>query len=69
MAKKPTAPRGRPKKQPGEARSNVLQVRLTDAEKQALDEAAQFKGMDTSTWVRVEMLSLAREAQRSASAD
>lgn len=56
--KKPTT--GRPKKPPGEARDSILQVRLTAAERELLDEAARAKALDTSAWVRSEMLSVAR---------
>jgi hypothetical protein len=55
---------GRPKKQPGEARDYKLQVRLTEAERKLLDDAAQSKSLDTSAWVRSEALALARQLLR-----
>jgi hypothetical protein len=63
---KPTkkAKTGRPKKQPGEARDSILQVRLTAAERKLLDDAAQLKSLDTSAWVRSESLALARQLLR-----
>jgi hypothetical protein len=51
---------GRPKKPEGDARENVLRIRLSDAERAALDEAAKTRGLDTSTWARMELLTLAR---------
>ncbi len=51
---------GRPPKPAGEARTNVLRVRLTEKERGELDKAAHLVGLDTSTWTRHELLSLAR---------
>jgi len=53
-------PRGRPKKEPGASRDSVLQVRLTAGERKLLDDAAGAKALDTSAWVRSEVLALAR---------
>jgi uncharacterized protein (DUF1778 family) len=61
--KKPT---GRPKKPPGEARDSILQVRLTADERKLLDDAARAKALDTSAWVRMEALALARAVLASA---
>ena len=55
---------GRPKKPENETRDNVLRVRLTDAERAAIDEAARTRGLETSTWVRMELLALARESKK-----
>jgi hypothetical protein len=52
------------KKPPGEARDSVLQVRLTAVERELLDRAAQAKSLDTSAWVRSEVLALARQLLR-----
>jgi hypothetical protein len=49
----------RPKKPEGEVRENVLRIRLTDAERKALDDAAQAKHLETSSWARSELLALA----------
>ena len=43
---------GRPKKIPGEARDNILRIRLTDEERAVVDEAAQAKSLDSSAWAR-----------------
>jgi hypothetical protein len=51
---------GRPKKQISDARENVLRIRLSDAERKALDAAAGLKTLDTSTWARMELLQLAK---------
>jgi hypothetical protein len=50
----------RPKKPDGEARGNVLRIRLTDDERRELDEAARDKILETSTWARAELVALAR---------
>ena len=50
---------GRPKKPEGEARVNVLRIRLTPAERAALDRAASARGEEVSTWARSELLRLA----------
>jgi hypothetical protein len=50
---------GRPKKPEGEAKVNVLRIRLTPAERAALDAAAAARGEETSTWARAELLRLA----------
>jgi hypothetical protein len=52
----------RPKKQPGEGRTSILQVRLTAAEKAALEAAAQVRGLDTSAWARSQLLAAAAQA-------
>lgn len=50
----------RPKKPAGESRANVLRIRLTDAERRALDAAANARTLDTSTWARAELLQIAK---------
>lgn len=50
---------GRPKKPEGEARVNVLRIRLTPAERAALDGAAAARGEEVSTWARAELLRIA----------
>lgn len=50
----------RPKKAKAERRQDVLRIRLTDAERKALDAAAEAKTLDTSTWARAELLALAK---------
>src|SRR5438874_2677843 len=55
---------GRPKKPENDARANVLRIRLTEAEREAIDDAAKTRGLETSTWARMELLALARKTQR-----
>jgi hypothetical protein len=50
----------RPKKKQAERRQDVLRIRLTDAERKALDAAAAARTLDTSTWARAELLALAK---------
>jgi len=54
---------GRPKKPPGKSRLNVLRIRLTDVERQRLDEEASSVGLETSTWARSELLRLTEVRQ------
>ena len=49
----------RPKKPDGDVRENVLRIRLTDAERRAIDAAAQARKLDSSSWARSELLLLA----------
>jgi hypothetical protein len=51
----------RPKKTATNRRDNILQIRLTDKERKALDDAARAKALDTSAWARTRLLELARE--------
>jgi uncharacterized protein (DUF1778 family) len=53
--------RGRPKKPNPERRDSILQVRLTAEERAVLDEAARGVALETSTWVRMEALALAKK--------
>ncbi len=47
---------GRPKKQPHEQRTSRLPaIRLTDAERQLLEEKAAQSGLSFSEWVRAEL--------------
>ena len=50
----------RPKKLKADRRQDVLRIRLTDAERKALDAAAAARTLDTSTWARAELLQLAK---------
>ena len=54
----------RPKKPPGEGRKNFLRIRLTEPERKLLDEAAQSKSLETSTWSRMELMALAKKLLR-----
>jgi uncharacterized protein (DUF1778 family) len=52
---------GRPRKPQGQSRTKILRVRLSEGERETLDQAAHVVGLDTSTWLRHELLSLARK--------
>jgi hypothetical protein len=54
--------RGRPKKSKGDRRENVLRILLTNSERSELDEFADRKGMDVSTWARMVLLETTRSA-------
>jgi hypothetical protein len=51
---------GRPVKRDADRRANTLRIRLTDAERKALDKAAKAKALDTSAWARMELLALTK---------
>ena len=51
---------GRKKKPETGRRGDTLRIRLTDAERAYLNEAANSRGLETSTWARMELLALAR---------
>lgn len=63
--KRKTRKMGRPPKPPGEARTAELRIRLTPAEREALDATAKARGEDTSTWARAVLLALAGRKGRS----
>ena len=52
---------GRRKKKPAEKRTNTLHVKLTNAERAELDDAAKADDMDTSTFVRRIVLEFVRK--------
>jgi hypothetical protein len=54
----------RPRKPEGEQRENVLRIRLTPQERASIDAAAKEKGLDTSTYARMELLALSKKARR-----
>jgi hypothetical protein len=54
--------RGRPKKTEGERRDNILRVRLTEDERRLLDQFAQEKALDTSSWARAALVALAKKS-------
>jgi len=51
----------RPKKPKADRRENFLRIRLTEAERKALDTLAGSKTLDTSTWARMELLALTKK--------
>ncbi len=52
---------GRRKKPEGEAKTYMLRIRMTEAERVLLEEAAKVKSLETSTWARSELVGLARK--------
>jgi hypothetical protein len=52
---------GRAKKPLSQVKSYTLRIRLTQAQRTLLEEAAQSRGLETSTWARAELLALAKE--------
>ena len=50
----------RPKKKESEAKTYILQIRMTDAERDTLARAAATKTLETSTWARMELMALAK---------
>ncbi len=51
----------RKNKPEGEVRENVLRIRLTEEERALLDQAAEAKTLETSTWARSELIALAKK--------
>jgi uncharacterized protein (DUF1778 family) len=49
----------RPKKT--DAKINILRIRLTEDERKAIDRAAASKSLESSTWARSELMSLAKK--------
>ena len=52
---------GRFRKPKSEAKTYMLRVRMTQEERALLEEAARAKSLQLSSWVRSEMLALARK--------
>jgi uncharacterized protein (DUF1778 family) len=50
----------RPKKKASETKTGILQIRLTESERQTIGQAAKVKNLETSTWARMELLALAK---------
>src|SRR5262245_40001176 len=55
----------RPPKPKGEARTDILRIRLTPGEKKLLDQIARSNGVDVSTWVRQQILGKRPRSKRS----
>ena len=51
---------GKPKK-PDQVKSYTLRVRMTEQDRALLDAAAKAKSLETSTWARSELVSLAKK--------
>jgi uncharacterized protein (DUF1778 family) len=60
MGKK-KARRGAPKKSPEQAKGALIQLRVSDAEKEAFMDAASLDGKKLSEWIRDRLRRLARE--------
>jgi uncharacterized protein (DUF1778 family) len=56
---------GRPKKSQSQVKSYTLRIRMTQEQRALLEEAAQRRGLETSTWARSELLLLAGELLQS----
>lgn len=54
---------GKPKK-PEQVKTYMLRVRMTEAERRLLEEAARLKSLGLSTWARSELMALARRLVR-----
>jgi hypothetical protein len=52
--------KGRPPKAAGDARDNVLRIRLKPNERAIIDGTAKAKGLDSSAWARMVLLETAR---------
>jgi len=53
--------KGRPPKPTEDRKKRYLQVRVTEAEKNAFDRAAEIAHIDVSAWVRERLCALARK--------
>jgi uncharacterized protein (DUF1778 family) len=51
---------GRPKKPGAQAKTYMLRIRMTQEERQLLEDAARYRSLETSTWARSELVALAR---------
>jgi uncharacterized protein (DUF1778 family) len=52
---------GRHKKPESEAKTYMLRIRMTEADRALLEEAAKSKSLETSTWARSELVALAKK--------
>jgi uncharacterized protein (DUF1778 family) len=52
---------GRKKKPEEESKRYMLRIRMTEAERKLLEDAAKSKSLETSTWARSELVALARK--------
>ena len=51
---------GRAKKPEKDSKTYMLRIRMTEEERKLLEEAAQSRSLETSTWARSELVLLAR---------
>ena len=52
---------GRHKKPESEAKTYMLRIRMTEADRALLEEAAKSRALETSTWARSELVALAKK--------
>lgn len=52
---------GKPK-DPDRVKTYTLRIRMTEAERELLEQAARSKSLETSTWARSELVRLAQSA-------
>ena len=67
MKKKIKGQMGRPLKDPADRHSNSLRLPLTNAEREAVDEAAALDGEKSATWARAVLLRAVKIRNRSGS--
>lgn len=61
MAKSPRKKPGAPRKPPGKAKTELLQIRVSAAELQAFSDAADLDGKKRSEWIRDRLRRLSRQ--------
>jgi hypothetical protein len=61
--------RGRPKNPDSSVKRRVVQIRLSEAEKQDFSDAAKFSGLPLSSWARERLKKAARDELRKAKKD
>jgi uncharacterized protein (DUF1778 family) len=52
---------GRPKKPESETLTYMLRIRMSQEDRELLENAAKFKSLQLSTWARSELVALARK--------
>ena len=52
---------GRPPKDESETLTYMLRIRMSEADRELLEQAAKFKSLQLSTWARSELVALARK--------
>lgn len=52
---------GRPPKPESDAKTYMLRIRMTEADRALLEDAAKLRSLETSTWARSELVALARK--------
>jgi uncharacterized protein (DUF1778 family) len=50
----------RPTKTASDAKTYMLRIRMTEADRELLERAAKEKSLETSTWARSELVAIAR---------